>query len=54
MEFFEKLFSEQKIYFVPGSEFSCVRYGWFRIIFAIDRDALSVTMERLVQGLTNK
>ena len=51
MALFDKLFNDDKIYLVPGTEFGCTKYGWFRIIFAVDKIKLDVALERLVKGL---
>ena len=51
MALFDKLFNDHKIYLVPGTEFGCTKYGWFRIIFAVDKIKLDVALERLVKGL---
>ena len=47
MDLFKKLFDQHKIYLVPGSEFGCTKFGWFRIIFALDIKKLQVAMERI-------
>ena len=51
MALFKKLFEKQKLYIVPGSEFGCVRFGWFRLIFAVARDKLETALDRLVLAL---
>ena len=35
MSLFQQLFTEAKVYLVPGSMFSCKIPGWFRIVFAV-------------------
>ena len=35
MSLFQQLFTEAKVYLVPGSMFGCKIPGWFRIIFAV-------------------
>ena len=35
MSLFQQLFTEAKVYLVPGSMFGCNIPGWFRIIFAV-------------------
>ena len=32
MELFQRLFNDHNVYIVPGSEFGCTEFGWFRII----------------------
>jgi len=51
MELFNKLFEEQKLYIVPGSEFGCVQYGWFRLVYAVTRDTLETALDRITEAL---
>ena len=52
MALFQRLFAEHKLYIVPGSEFGCLRFGWFRLIFAVARDALETALDRLALALS--
>ena len=51
MALFKMLFEKQKLYIVPGSEFGCLRFGWFRLIFAVGRDKLETALDRLALAL---
>ena len=51
MALFQRLFAEHRLYIVPGSEFGCLRFGWFRLIFAVARDTLETALERLALAL---
>ena len=51
MELFTRLFEEHKLYVVPGSEFGCIRPGWFRLIFAVSKDRLETALDRLTEAL---
>ena len=51
MALFRKFFDHHKLYLVPGSEFGCLRYGWFRLIFAVSRDRLETALDRLTEAL---
>ena len=52
MNLFQKLFDQHKVYVVPGSEFGCKMFGWFRINFAVDSKMLEVGMNRIERALT--
>ena len=51
LDLFRKFFNEDKLYLVPGSEFGCKKFGWFRIIFAVDKSKLKAALERLKTAL---
>ena len=54
MALFKMLFEKHKLYIVPGSEFGCLRFGWFRLIFAVAREKLETALDRLALALDNK
>ena len=45
-----KIEDDDQVYIVPGSEFGCTKYGWFRIIFAVDQSKLEIALNRIVKA----
>ena len=54
MKLFRKLFDDEKVYIVPGSQFFCQQPGWFRIIFAVKQDILEAGLDKIEHALTIK
>ena len=51
MELFQRLFNDHNVYIVPGSEFGCTEFGWFRIIFSVTPKKLEVALDRIKKAL---
>ena len=45
-----KIEDHDQVYIVPGSEFGCTKFGWFRIIFAVDQCKLEIALNRIVKA----
>jgi len=54
MKLFDQLMDDAKVYIVPGSQFSCKVPGWFRIIFAVRKDALEAGLDQIEKVLSGK
>ena len=53
MELFRRLFNDHNVYIVPGSEFGCTEFGWYRIIFSVTPKKLEVALKRIKNALLN-
>jgi len=53
MDLFQRLFNDHNVYIVPGSEFGCTEFGWFRIIFSVTPKKLEVALDRIKRALLN-
>ena len=51
MELFHKLFNHHKVYVVPGSEFCCEQFGWFRIVISVEPNQLDAGLVRIKSAL---
>ena len=54
MELFQSLFNDHKVYVVPGSEFSCEKFGWFRFIISVEPQNLDVGLQRIKSALLER
>ena len=51
LELFQKLFNDHKVYVVPGSEFSCEQFGWFRVVISVEPQNLDAGIRRIKSAL---
>ena len=54
LELFQSLFNDHKVYIVPGSEFSCEQFGWFRVIISVEPQNLDVGLKRIKTALLER
>ena len=48
---FKKLFNDHQVYVVPGSEFRCEQFGWFRIVISVEPHNLDAGITRIKSAL---
>ena len=51
LELFQKLLDDHKVYVVPGSEFRCEQFGWFRVVISVEPHNLDAGITRIKSAL---